>query len=110
MCEICGAIDLSETANAAELGRRMNPTMLHRGPDDSGIAEFGFRNADLGNNQGSRRRTRRLGRILLRVSAGSGGTDVVVVFARGQRAKSKGQRAAKDRESGKHEGAVYKRE
>src|SRR5258705_2686046 len=41
MCGICGAIDFSEPANAAEIVRRMNPTMLHRGPDDQGHLDRG---------------------------------------------------------------------
>jgi len=41
MCGICGAIDFSEPANAAEIVRRMNPTMLHRGPDDEGYLDRG---------------------------------------------------------------------
>ena len=53
MCGICGVIDWSDAPEAAALVRRMNPTMLHRGPDDSGTAGFGFRNADSKNSQGS---------------------------------------------------------
>jgi len=41
MCGICGAIDFSPPANAAEIVRRMNPTMLHRGPDDEGYLDRG---------------------------------------------------------------------
>ena len=36
MCGICGAVDFSGAVNAAEVVRRMTPTMLHRGPDDEG--------------------------------------------------------------------------
>ena len=36
MCGICGVIDFSGSGNAAALVRRMNPTMVHRGPDDEG--------------------------------------------------------------------------
>jgi len=56
MCGICGAIDFSETADAAALVRRMNPTMVHRGPDDEGylgVSNLGIRNADFGNDQSS---------------------------------------------------------
>ena len=41
MCGICGAVDWSETADAAALVRRMNPTMVHRGPDDEGYLDGG---------------------------------------------------------------------
>jgi asparagine synthase (glutamine-hydrolysing) len=41
MCGICGAIDFSEPANAAEIVRLMTPTMLHRGPDDEGYLDRG---------------------------------------------------------------------
>ena len=41
MCGICGAIDFSEPANAAELVRLMTPTMQHRGPDDEGYLDRG---------------------------------------------------------------------
>jgi len=41
MCGICGAIDFSEPASAAEIVRRMTPTMLHRGPDDEGYLDRG---------------------------------------------------------------------
>jgi asparagine synthase (glutamine-hydrolysing) len=47
MCGICGAVDWTGSGNAAAIVRRMVPTMLHRGPDDQGIADFGFRNSDL---------------------------------------------------------------
>jgi asparagine synthase (glutamine-hydrolysing) len=39
MCGICGAIDFTESANAADLVRRMNPAMIHRGPDDDGYLD-----------------------------------------------------------------------
>lgn len=39
MCGICGVIDFGESANAGEVVRRMNPTMLHRGPDDEGYLD-----------------------------------------------------------------------
>ncbi|HYJ85231.1 MAG TPA: asparagine synthase-related protein [Pyrinomonadaceae bacterium] len=48
MCGICGAADFSGAVNAAEVVRRMTPTMQHRGPDDEGFADFGFRISDLG--------------------------------------------------------------
>jgi asparagine synthase (glutamine-hydrolysing) len=48
MCGICGAVDFSGAVNAAEVVRLMTPTMLHRGPDDEGISDFGFRNPDFG--------------------------------------------------------------
>jgi asparagine synthase (glutamine-hydrolysing) len=41
MCGICGAIDLSDSGDAAELVRRMTPTMSHRGPDDEGYLNAG---------------------------------------------------------------------
>src|SRR5258705_3778637 len=41
MCGICGAIDFSESANAAEVVRLMTPTMQHRGPDDEGYLDRG---------------------------------------------------------------------
>lgn len=41
MCGICGVIDFSESPNAAEVVRRMNPTMIHRGPDDEGYLDRG---------------------------------------------------------------------
>src|SRR5258705_9122739 len=41
MCGICGAIDFSGAVNAAEVVRLMNPTMLHRGPDDEGYLDRG---------------------------------------------------------------------
>jgi asparagine synthase (glutamine-hydrolysing) len=47
MCGICGAVDWTGSGDAAAIVRRMVPTMLHRGPDDQGIADFGFRNSDL---------------------------------------------------------------
>jgi asparagine synthase (glutamine-hydrolysing) len=53
MCGICGVIDWSVSGDAAALVRQINPTMLHRGPDDSGITEFGFPNADSNKSQGS---------------------------------------------------------
>jgi asparagine synthase (glutamine-hydrolysing) len=51
MCGICGAVEFSGASNAAEVVRLMTPTMQHRGPDDQGIAEFGFRSADSGAGQ-----------------------------------------------------------
>src|SRR3990172_2524038 len=36
MCGICGVVEWNETGRAAELVRRMTPTMLHRGPDEEG--------------------------------------------------------------------------
>lgn len=39
MCGICGVVDVSENANAAEIVCRMNPTMRHRGPDDEGYLD-----------------------------------------------------------------------
>ena len=47
MCGICGVIDWTGSGDAAAIVRRMTPTMHHRGPDDEGIADFGFRNSDL---------------------------------------------------------------
>jgi asparagine synthase (glutamine-hydrolysing) len=41
MCGICGAIDFSESVNAAALVRRMTPSMTHRGPDDEGYLDRG---------------------------------------------------------------------
>ena len=41
MCGICGAIDWTQTADAAAMVRRMNPTMVHRGPDDEGYLDGG---------------------------------------------------------------------
>ena len=41
MCGICGAIDLSNSGDAAALVRRMTPTMSHRGPDDEGYLSGG---------------------------------------------------------------------
>ena len=41
MCGICGVIDFSSSGNAAALVRRMNPTMIHRGPDDEGYLDGG---------------------------------------------------------------------
>ena len=41
MCGICGVVDFSGAVNAAEIVRRMNPTMLHRGPDDEGYLDRG---------------------------------------------------------------------
>lgn len=41
MCGICGVVDWSETGRAAELVRRMTPTMLHRGPDEEGYSSDG---------------------------------------------------------------------
>src|SRR6185295_12437988 len=41
MCGICGVIDFSESADAAGIVRRMNPTMVHRGPDDEGYLDGG---------------------------------------------------------------------
>ena len=41
MCGICGAIDFSESANAAAVVRLMTPTMQHRGPDDEGYLDRG---------------------------------------------------------------------
>src|SRR4030095_1981928 len=41
MCGICGAIDFSGAVNAAEVVRRMTPTMRHRGPDDEGYLDRG---------------------------------------------------------------------
>jgi asparagine synthase (glutamine-hydrolysing) len=41
MCGICGVIDFSENADAAGIVRRMNPTMVHRGPDDEGYLDGG---------------------------------------------------------------------
>jgi len=46
MCGICGAVDFSGGVNAAEVVRVMTPTMQHRGPDDEGISDFGFRSSD----------------------------------------------------------------
>ena len=39
MCGICGAVDFSGAVNAAEVVRRMTPTMQHRGPDDEGYLD-----------------------------------------------------------------------
>jgi asparagine synthase (glutamine-hydrolysing) len=39
MCGICGAVDFSGAANAAEVVRLMTPTMQHRGPDDEGYLD-----------------------------------------------------------------------
>jgi asparagine synthase (glutamine-hydrolysing) len=39
MCGICGVIDFSESPDAVALVRRMNPTMVHRGPDDEGYLD-----------------------------------------------------------------------
>src|SRR6185295_15714569 len=36
MCGICGAIDLGEPLGAESLVRKMNESMIHRGPDDEG--------------------------------------------------------------------------
>ncbi len=47
MCGICGVIDWTGSGDAAAIVRRMLPTMVHRGPDDEGIADFGFRNSNL---------------------------------------------------------------
>src|SRR6266545_1277012 len=47
MCGICGVIDWTGSGDAAAIVRRMTPTMRHRGPDDQGISDFGFRLADL---------------------------------------------------------------
>ena len=41
MCGICGAVDFSGAVNAAEVVRRMTPTMQHRGPDDEGYLDRG---------------------------------------------------------------------
>ncbi|MGI8897555.1 MAG: asparagine synthase (glutamine-hydrolyzing) [Pyrinomonadaceae bacterium] len=41
MCGICGAIDLSNSGDAAALVQRMTPTMIHRGPDDQGYLSGG---------------------------------------------------------------------
>ena len=41
MCGICGAVDFSGAANAAEVVRLMTPTMRHRGPDDEGYLDRG---------------------------------------------------------------------
>lgn len=65
MCGICGVIDWSDSPNAAAMVRRMNPTMVHRGPDDEGyldlpivpISDVGFRNAESG--QGAKGEGRR---------------------------------------------------
>src|SRR5882724_5323583 len=46
MCGICGVIDWTAAGEAAAIVRRMTPTMHHRGPDDEGIADFGFRNSE----------------------------------------------------------------
>jgi asparagine synthase (glutamine-hydrolysing) len=42
MCGICGVIDWTGSGDAPDIVRRMVPTMLHRGPDDEGIADFEF--------------------------------------------------------------------
>jgi len=47
MCGICGVIDWTGAGDAPAIVRRMTPTMHHRGPDDQGISDFGFRIADL---------------------------------------------------------------
>jgi asparagine synthase (glutamine-hydrolysing) len=39
MCGICGVIDWTASPDAAALARRMNATMLHRGPDDEGYLD-----------------------------------------------------------------------
>ncbi|HKO61881.1 MAG TPA: asparagine synthase (glutamine-hydrolyzing), partial [Pyrinomonadaceae bacterium] len=49
MCGICGVVDWSESGDAGSLVKRMSGAMVHRGPDDSGIADFGFRIADFSN-------------------------------------------------------------
>ncbi|HEV7747314.1 MAG TPA: asparagine synthase (glutamine-hydrolyzing) [Pyrinomonadaceae bacterium] len=41
MCGICGVVDLTSAGEASALVRRMNPTMLHRGPDDEGYFDHG---------------------------------------------------------------------
>ncbi len=41
MCGICGVVSFSRADDAAEIVRRMNPTMLHRGPDDEGYLDSG---------------------------------------------------------------------
>ena len=41
MCGICGAIDFSESVNAAAVVRLMTPTMQHRGPDNEGYLDRG---------------------------------------------------------------------
>jgi asparagine synthase (glutamine-hydrolysing) len=41
MCGICGVIDWTESPDAASVVRRMNATMLHRGPDDEGYLDRG---------------------------------------------------------------------
>src|SRR5687767_7543204 len=52
MCGICGVVDWTGAGDAASLVRRMSDAMVHRGPDDSGIADFEFRIADFGNSDG----------------------------------------------------------
>src|SRR6266481_2430945 len=47
MCGICGVIDWTGSGDAAVIVRRMTPTMHHRGPDDQGGSDFGFRISDL---------------------------------------------------------------
>lgn len=41
MCGICGAIDWRSAGNAEAIVRRMNPAMVHRGPDDEGYMSHG---------------------------------------------------------------------
>jgi asparagine synthase (glutamine-hydrolysing) len=66
MCGICGVIDWSDWPDAAALVRRMNPTMVHRGPDDEGIADFGFRISDLGQLKSEEQRAESVGQGTLR--------------------------------------------
>src|SRR6266571_5243861 len=47
MCGICGVIDWTGAGDAAAMVWSMTPTMHHRGPDDMGILDFGFRNSDV---------------------------------------------------------------
>jgi asparagine synthetase B (glutamine-hydrolysing) len=48
MCGICGVIDWTGSGDASAIVRRMTPTMHHRGPDDMGISDFGFRISEFG--------------------------------------------------------------
>ena len=48
MCGICGVVDWSGAGDAAALVKRMSDAMVHRGPDDHGNADFGFRISDFG--------------------------------------------------------------
>ncbi|MGI8838996.1 MAG: asparagine synthetase B family protein [Pyrinomonadaceae bacterium] len=52
MCGICGVVDWKGGTDTAEMVRRMVPTMRHRGPDDEGVSDFEFRNADLERRSG----------------------------------------------------------